>query len=411
MEEYLNMKRFALSGRVPAISIFFLAYAVRLAMVVLLHPYRDMPDYEVLRIMRSLARGGMFADPFAPLATGPTAHVSPLYPLVMSMAFRIFGDGPGGMLVHCLVNLAIASLGYALLPGLARTLCLPASYGIAGGVLGALLPVNFINESRTIEGVVCCLFTAITIPTLDYWRTGIVKTSLAMRLGVLWGLVWLTSATGLLIFVALGMASWLLRPAGRRILIRNVALTGAVAFTMLIPWAVRNQRVLGRPIFLRDNFGLELQVSNNDLTGVSIEENYSNGTLDTFHPYSNRDEALKVRSLGEVEYNRLKLDEAFHYISLHPIRFVGLTLGRIGDFWFPMTGRPMQSAILWVLTALSFVGLTLVWRENRDAAAVFLCIWAVVQPLYCVVQTSVRYRYQIQWTVFALAGARAYASQ
>src|ERR1700722_20339380 len=48
---------------------------------------------ESVRVARSLATHGTFADPFAVLKTGETAHVAPVYPVLYAGVLRFLGDG------------------------------------------------------------------------------------------------------------------------------------------------------------------------------------------------------------------------------------------------------------------------------------------------------------------------------
>ncbi|MDQ2776451.1 MAG: hypothetical protein M3Y57_16280, partial [Acidobacteriota bacterium] len=68
--------------------IFLLAFLVRLAFVVAFHPYRDLTRYELERTAISLAHTGVYGNPYA-IPTGPTAHVSPGYTLLLAGLFRV----------------------------------------------------------------------------------------------------------------------------------------------------------------------------------------------------------------------------------------------------------------------------------------------------------------------------------
>ena len=77
--------------------IFWIAFAVRVAYVTLAHTFRisALEDhfafgYEMGRIARALGTGHGYADPFHG-HTGPTAWVTPLFPLVLGGIFKMFG--------------------------------------------------------------------------------------------------------------------------------------------------------------------------------------------------------------------------------------------------------------------------------------------------------------------------------
>src|SRR5690554_28131 len=74
-----------------------IAFAIRIAVAGFLYPEHLNPDRdfwmfagETGRIARSLAQGNGFSSPFfAP--TGPTAWLTPIFPLLLAGVFKIFG--------------------------------------------------------------------------------------------------------------------------------------------------------------------------------------------------------------------------------------------------------------------------------------------------------------------------------
>ena len=52
------------------------------------HQYRDLERFELERISLSLATTGVFGNPYA-VPTGPSAHVSPGYALILAGIFRL----------------------------------------------------------------------------------------------------------------------------------------------------------------------------------------------------------------------------------------------------------------------------------------------------------------------------------
>lgn len=69
--------------------------------------------------------------------------------------------------------------------------------------------------------------------------------------------------------VGLGLGLCAVIMASRRWTMRRRLETGAVSAVLLammvVPWALRNDAVLGKPVLLRSNAALELSVANNDI--------------------------------------------------------------------------------------------------------------------------------------------------
>src|SRR6266498_482510 len=95
---YLNLLfRWWLRARTSFFWMVVIAFALRLAFILVAHTYKFKPDqdnfsfgYEMGRIGRAIARGRGFADPFD-AATGPTAWEPPLYPYVIAGVFKLTG--------------------------------------------------------------------------------------------------------------------------------------------------------------------------------------------------------------------------------------------------------------------------------------------------------------------------------
>jgi hypothetical protein len=73
------------------LGIFVLAFAVRIALLYTTRSYLEEEHSEVTNVASSLASGRGFASAY--WNTGPTAHTSPLYPLLLSLVYRSFGTG------------------------------------------------------------------------------------------------------------------------------------------------------------------------------------------------------------------------------------------------------------------------------------------------------------------------------
>jgi hypothetical protein len=114
---------------------------------------------------------------------------------------------------------------------------------------------------------------------------------------------------------------------------------------IVAPWTIRNYLVFHAFPIVRDNFGLELSVSNNDCARFGFQENLQTGCFEKFHPYANVNEARKVVELREVNYNELLLREALGWISSHPARFIKLSLMRFIAFWMPTESFTIHDAI------------------------------------------------------------------
>jgi hypothetical protein len=344
--------------------------------------------FEVARVSRNLAATGEFANPFGAAATGATAHVAPLLPALLAVLIRLLGSG--AVFYIAMVGLMIAALALqaALLPAVSELLLGSRAPGLLAGAFAAVLPVFRFGaaEDCWFLGAWLLLFLLASRKAVDRFgadRGGALT-------GLLAGLLLLWSPVSLVI-----VAVWMFR-----LPLRASAVAALVAALVCAPWTVRNYRALGALMFVRDNLGIELRVSNNDHATPTTAGN-RRSALRGFHPNESPAEAARVRELGEAAYNRACLAATRRWIAAHPAAFLRLTASRVRLFWFPEGRRAWP---LWGLTAISIAGIALLGRRDRPAAWTLAAILALYPLIYYLVQAEERYRYPIVWVTLLLAG-------
>jgi len=389
--------------------ILLLGFAVRLLGVFFSRQYQDLERYELERVAISLATTGVFGNPYA-IPTGPTGHVSPGYPLILAALFRLFGTGIPAEMIKQTLACAVTALECAMLPYLARRLFIDPRAGLLAGIYTALLPFKFSTQTMgdwetPITALVLMLAATMTV---RIWKDKDLTTRYALACGLTWGVSLLFVSAVLFLFVAFVIVGiWFV---GRPRLLpyaRFCMLEIIVAALCITPWAIRNYSSLGSPIITRTNVGLELRLSNNDLAGPNEHFNFLNGVHNVYHPLQNRHEAMKVRKLGEVEYNKEAIAEAKEWIKTHPKRFLQLTLGRIRWFWlYTDFEHPLKSLNFYVARLLGFLGLVYLFRSQLISAAVLAMILFVFPLPNYVVHVGLRHSFPIDWILTLLTMAQ-----
>ena len=364
-------------------------------------PYRRLCrfGYESLELACSLASGKGFADPFTPLATGPSAHIAPAFPFLAAQVIRIYGDGPTGAVALQWVAAVALALQLSFFPWLTRKWGL----GILPGVL-ATFPWIFLGITLLPmwEAVYATLFTLLLAWVMHDILSGQCSTFRIVVTGVLWGIHFLINPVSL--FVLFACLIWVFRAV--TISVKKKVLLLAIPFLIVSPWLIRNYRVFDHVVFIRDNFGLELAISNNPCARFWFKANQFSHCY--AHPNESAEEAEKVRAMGEYEYNQALQKEALSWIRSNPGRFATLTTQRLIAFWLPTpTGNPFHDQhvpwdmlIVWLLTLLSVPGLFLLFKKNATAAITCLLWLVFFPPVYYVIQFDGRYRYPILWATF-----------
>ncbi len=210
--------------------------------------------------------------------------------------------------------------------------------------------------------------------------------------GVRWGWTGAVMGLGWLVSPALGPASlavvWLLR--GRK----YVMASAAIAIIAIAPWGARNWLVMRAPIFLRDSFGLELFLSNNDLAGTR-EEDAEAERYQRWHPGSNAAVAAELARTGEPEYFSHLQSEALGWIRRHPARFLQLVIARIWMWW----------ASSWLVAGISLLAFVGLWINRRTTAGKAAIAGLLIFPVpYYLIQFNPRYTYPVLWLAALMAG-------
>ena len=223
-------------------------------------PTRPVSDFwEYFRAAQSLAATGQYrAFPHNPIGGHP-----PAYPLLLAASFR---------LIPASWDLAAAKAWNALLAA-AGALCGAALArrfrGDAAGLWTAAW-LSFLPRAVLMSDLVASenlfeplLMLFLLLAAVSWTRRASFTPGLAAGLGAVVGLLTLTrSVAYLLPLVWLGIAVLARRP-GRK-LAGELLLLLAVEHAVLLPWALRNARTLGRFTFLNDVGGVGLFIGNND---------------------------------------------------------------------------------------------------------------------------------------------------
>lgn len=367
-------------------------------------PQPDLLQWgEVTRVALNVAQRGTFGDPFQSLPTGPTAHTAPAYVLLFAAVAKLFGTGRAGAIVLWALNIGFLALQLAPLPILSERLGLGPLPGLLAAVLAALIqPYRILIQWESIFTgallVVLCILTIDCLQARRDWR------HLAL-VGFGWGIAVLASPQCVLLlfvwpFVAAGENSarerW--RKASRVIF---VLLAGA-AVTCL-PWFIRNYQRFQAVVFVRDNFGLELYVSNNPCARPTMLGNLVSGCHRQTHPNPNPDIAGEIIDKGEVQFNRDRLRRALGWIESNPRAFAWLTAQRFVRYWFPYLASYRYAIPTGIVTMFSWVGLALMFRRHRQGFWLFSSTLLVYPLVHYIVQFEARYRYPIFWATFVPA--------
>jgi hypothetical protein len=381
---------------------------------------------ESYHVAVSLAATGRFADPFGypiPYPSGPTAHVGMLTPLPSAFVYRLFdGDSPyAEFILYCWAAFLVC-LSIWFCWRLAVVLKAPRAARLAAVAVAALAPLQFrleMNENRNWEinlATVVLIWILLKLAESDV--NGLTRRSL-VRIGASTGFLFiLNSASGLAAILSAALfhklrvpfRQWWIAP------VSMVLIGGSLAGF----WAERNMRELGAPIFLRDNLGLELALSNHSGAVHPADPNATYlGRAKEIHPMLMRAGELDAKG-GEVAYYHALGQQVRDWIVAHPRDFLNLCGRRFIEFFLPprwlwstFWGVPsevhlagLRQLVVWAAALGGLATLLVMAPWQRPYAYILVAILGCSLP-YILVQPTLRYRYMISTLLIfcALDGA------
>ena len=391
--------------------VVLVALLARLALMTLGHTYRFSPrnDYfgfgwETGRIARAIALGHGFSDPFHG-TTGPTAWIAPVYPYFLAGVFKVFGvySNPSAW-VSLAVNSAFSALTCATIYYIGREV-----FGTRSRVplwaawTWALLPSQMFWSIRFPweTSLSAYLLSVVVLLMLRHERNATLRDWAAF--GVLWGIIALSSPALLSLLPFFGV--WLLfRQPQRPVAMRHATIAALLFVAINIPWMVRNYETFGKPVFIRGNFGAEFRMGN----GPGADGYW----MFWQHPTQDPVEFEKYQRMGETAYVAHRKHEAVDWIRQNPGTFARITLKRVLLFWagIPRSEmvagfdiRDLSEAAFFCSSALSFVGLWLMFRRRLRGRFIFAVSLLVYPMIYYLTFAHERYRHPIEPLMVLLA--------
>jgi len=399
------------AGRLHTSRIVALAASLRLGILWLVvthfpHDWLFGRGIELGLVADNLQAGRGFSSPYGG-STGPTALLAPGYPAVIAVIFRLFGSFTfTSEIVVMLMQIAFACLTVLVMMRVAHRMFGASAANVAGTIWAVSIPLLWMPTIFWES----CLSTLLLVSFIALALQCVRRPSVAV-----WVLLGATSGGAALInpallLVCLAIIGWAAYQSRRTTSPSYVLLSLLMAFLVLAPWIVRNERTLHAFIPVRSCFGFELWNGNQPGGGGLLQEG--------LHPTYNRSELALYTSLGEVRYMQQKATLAKAFIRSHPGEFVRLTLKRVVLFWTG-AGQPSGGSTSGVIvfftmftTVLGIAGLILLLRRRKSLALLYALPMVIFPLPYYVTHADLRYRLVLDPLMTILAAyalTRAYS--
>jgi len=388
---------------VAAVVLAALGVRLAYALAVAPRPYRDTDRYERIALLL-IERGEYATEPGHPTAFRPC-----LYPLFLAGLYRVVGPS------HAAVGVAQSLLGAAAvwLTVIAGARVLGWRGGVIAGAMLALSPLHVQSAGLLMtEDLFALIFAGLVALLAGTDRQPSLRT--AVWVGLLGGLGALCRPT-MLACVALllaAMAATMYGRAWRRCLFVGVA--AAVAALCLVPWAVRNRRALGSPIFMTTHGGYTLLLGNNPRFHFRVTE----GRAECGGVWPEADLrdwqaglAAMTRGMTETESDRFLFRRALAFIRESPGGFARRCLIKAGRVWRPIphgvygTAVRLGSGVFYgVVFVLAVVGLIRL-RRRLHVILPWLALCVALTGVHAVFWANIRMRAPLEPILAILAAA------
>lgn len=360
----------------------------------------------------NLLRLGYIGNPYVAV-TGPTAHVPPGLIVIMALAYGVFGtEDPLALVALGVVAAMMFVIGQVLVLRILDLRRVPwPCYLVLAAVFTAAAPdifectVSYRNWDQPYSATILIgawwLLERSRIRSVMY--RDIVGLACLTAVGSLFSAAILPSMA-----VALAIMVWsLARPRRRTV---GAALALCVVVAGMLPWAIRNELVMGRFIVTRSNFPLEFALGNMPGANGGLT-----GPMDEFvkehHPFFSPAAAREMAAIGEPRFMDGIATISYGYVRAHPSEFIRLTIRRIRYLLLPWTGMRgwhpglpawlafALGSVVFVLRPLSLLALT--WLDRR---LLFDGLTFTILPLlpYALTHVEFRYIYVVDFTSMAL---------
>lgn len=385
------------------IALFVTALGLRIACMLWWKSYimwTPEPYNEVGRLIERLATGHGFTSPYGG-ETGYTAAFPPVYPFLGSLIYRVFGSYSDACRMALLSMNCVFGAWTSILMHQLGTRTLGRRTALLAAWCWAVFPVFFRWDISWIWefSLSAALLAWLFLLTMKLAEEPVTKRWIGF--GAAWGFAALANPALVSMLPFSGLyAAYRNAKVSKRWLM-NAAVSAVMFFAVLSPWLIRNNVVMHRFVFVRDNFWLEFQLGNfHGSTALGF------GPL---HPTGSARLLQRFHDLGEIGYMDDRKQMAKVFLHDHPAEFRELTWKRMVWFWDGSSvlyqanewWKPWE---VWWLSVVSLLGFLFLLTRRPPGWVLFAGAVLVYPIPYYVTYANAKYRHAIE-PELALLGA------
>ncbi len=406
------MSRSGIFRRFPEITVFFGALLIRIAVVAgyafgLFNGSLKGGDSGLyFEIARNLLAGNGFAT-----NDGPTAFVSPLYPIFLAGSMSLFGENyPLISLTQAILSALVCVYIYKI----AEITFASSNVALAAGFLAAIhYELILWSNAQLLTESIYVLFFSAGIMAILAGIQSLTRPNLYFAIsGAMFALAALTRPTAIAVafglFIILAVASFF----EKRLQLRGAIIFAIVFAAAMFPWGLRNYQVFGSFTISSLEGGHVLWLGNNPEF-----DKYEHPDFARFGGYTAMiplDSTIrqKLKDKTPVEQNEIFAKSAWEHIKNYPAAFAKRALYKNWNMW-----RPNFSVSSWRNNLISYTfypivlfgalgGIFLAWKSTTEGFpanlgnALFLLIAVLLMHIliHSVITGEIRFRVPL-WIV------------
>ena len=357
-------------------------------------------------IARNLLNGNGFATD-----NGPSAFVSPLYPIFLAGCMSLFGDN---LILISIVQSIMSALVCIFIFKITETTFNDSKIGLIAGIIAAIHfeLILWSNAQLLTESLYVFLF-AIAILFLIRDLTKETPNYLFSSLsGVFFALTALTRPTA--IGIAFGIAVILIVSSFFKPTLnwKQPILFSTLFLIFMMPWGLRNYLIFDSFTISSLEGGHVLWLGNNPQY-----DEYKHSDFTKYGGYTvmfkwNENLAKKLENKSAVETNAVFANAAFEHIKTSPLAFIKRGLHKTWNMWRPnFSNSSLRNSLISYtfypfILLTSLIGIFLAWRKKRDIflkrisdpISILITIFLMHLFIHSVITGEIRFRVPL-WVV------------
>ncbi|MBI2026274.1 MAG: glycosyltransferase family 39 protein [Deltaproteobacteria bacterium] len=334
------------------------------------------------------------------------AYYPPVLPYLHAFIYWI---SAGSMAMLGLSILFLSAVSAYLVYNIAQALFSSNKIAFIAGLLYAVHPGLIVYSSKASGDnffIFCFLLLACLLIRLD-----LNKKKHVLLYGLTLAIAFLSRSV-FIIFVPLFILYHVLKYSNVKKTMSSFSMLFVFFMIFILPWGVRNQIILKKPVFTVTTSAQNLWLGNNPNSTGTLFDHHGIAIIDKI-PQELKN---KLKNNNEIDHWRAFQESSKAYIMKYPLRFVGRTLKKFIYFWSKTPTAGLLYPKTWLHLYLIFYGIILIFAFfqvvkmclgyrscDRNILIMIGCIFLLHSGIHSIYYVETRHRFAIEAFILILA--------